>query len=589
MLLTRMSPRTEDERRPHDRVRDTGRGDVVLDLRLAAEVRQLRAGGIRDADVDDTADAGLPRGLEQHARVRDRTFEGRLPVGEADPVGVVERVDSVEARTSAARSRNCSCARSIRSESGSAGASRRVSVRTSRPRRSNSSAIARPVYENAPVTASITRATDGSAAITSLAIIPGCGRLRAASPCAAAAAAAARRGSRPFARKAATMPVRTSPVPAVADQASSATKTSTPASGEATIVSAPLSRQTQPKRSAARRTASSRCAFTHADSSPSSRASSPACGVSTARGPHSPGSSSCSASASSTTACAPAASSSARSDAASPLRPRPGPIARAAAFGGVVAPPPTDLDGLEQLRLDDGERAIRHGDGDVARVGTERRPCGQARGSRSARSAADHEHRACRVLVVFRPLARDEREDRRRDQLRRRHDRLEPDVGDDDLARVEETRRDDEPDLAAVEGDGQRLPGRPRPRPPRSKRRRRRARRPRRPSAPAALIRSIVAARLLARPAVETGSEECIDDHVRLLHGRRLDRVAALLAEDARGDPPVAAVRAAAADDGDPARVGNRCITSRATAAPARSISSPTSCPSSAALASSAV
>ena len=74
--------------------------------------------------------------------------------------------------------------------------------------------------------------------------------------------------------------------------------------------------------------------------------------------------------------------------------------------------------------------------------------------------------------------------------------------------------------------------------------------------APAALIRSIVAAASVARLAVEARPEERVDDHVRLLDRGRLDRVAALLAQDPRGDPAVAAVRAAAADDGDPARVG---------------------------------
>ena len=78
------------------------------------------------------------------------------PCGEAHPVRVVERVRARRAPpASAASSANWSCARSIRAASGSAGASRRVSVRTAPPRRSSSSAIARPVYENAPVTTSI--------------------------------------------------------------------------------------------------------------------------------------------------------------------------------------------------------------------------------------------------------------------------------------------------------------------------------------------------------------------------------------------------------------------------------------------------
>ena len=55
---------------------------------------------------------------------------------------------------------------------------------------------------------------------------------------------------------------------------------------------------------------------------------------------------------------------------------------------------------------------------------------------------------------------------------------------------------------------------------------------------------------------MEAGAEERVDDHVGLLDGDRLDRVATLLAEDACGDPAVTSVRAVAADNRDPARVG---------------------------------
>ena len=68
---------------------------------------------------------------------------------------------------------------------------------------------------------------------------------------------------------------------------------------------------------------------------------------------------------------------------------------------------------------------------------------------------------------------------------------------------------------------------------------------------------------LRTRLAVEAGAEEGVDDHVGLLDGGRLDRVAALLAEDAGGDPAVAPVRAAAADDGDPPSVGERAAAPR--------------------------
>ena len=79
---------------------------------------------------------------------------------------------------------------------------------------------------------------------------------------AVAPAAAARRASMPLARKAAIVPVRTSPVPAVASVAGPEPQTSTPSPGAATSVSAPLRRQTRPNCSTARPTASSRCAST---------------------------------------------------------------------------------------------------------------------------------------------------------------------------------------------------------------------------------------------------------------------------------------------------------------------------------------
>ena len=63
---------------------------------------------------------------------------------------------------------------------------------------------------------------------------------------------------------------------------------------------------------------------------------------------------------------------------------------------------------------------------------------------------------------------------------------------------------------------------------------------------------------LRARLAAEPRAEERIDDHVGLLDGRGLDGVATRLPEDARRDPPVAAVRARSADDGEPAGVGKR-------------------------------
>src|SRR5262249_58701372 len=74
----------------------------------------------------------------------------------------------------------------------------------------------------------------------------GGGASRDAMPCATAPAAAASRPSIPFERKAAITPVSTSPVPAVASDESPYPATSTPSSGAATSVSAPLRRTVAP-------------------------------------------------------------------------------------------------------------------------------------------------------------------------------------------------------------------------------------------------------------------------------------------------------------------------------------------------------
>ena len=132
---------------------------------------------------------------------------------------------------------------------------------------------------------------------------------------------------------------------------------------------------------------------------------------------------------------------------------------------------------------------------------------------------------------------------------------LEADVRDDDVTGVEEARRDREPELAAVEGHRQRrahgagsdLAG------GRIDARRDVDRDDRRAGGVDPLDRR---RRLLPRLAVETRAEERVDDQIGLLDRGRLDRIAALLAQDPGRDPAVAAVRAAAADDRDPARVG---------------------------------
>ena len=143
-------------------------------------------------------------------------------------------------------------------------------------------------------------------------------------------AAAAIRGSSPLERNAAMIPVSTSPVPAVA-RAGRPGQTIAPCPGAPTSVPEPFSRTTQPNRSTAWSSASSRWASTHEDSTPSRRASSPECGVSTVGAFRSNGSSSKRASAS-TTAGRSVSSSSRRTSALSPSpRPRPGPSASAPA------------------------------------------------------------------------------------------------------------------------------------------------------------------------------------------------------------------------------------------------------------------
>ena len=64
------------------------------------------------------------------------------------------------------------------------------------------------------------------------------------------------------------------------------------------------------------------------------------------------------------------------------------------------------LHGLEQLLLEDGQRVARSRDGDVAGVGAERRPGGEARGPGQPRRAADDKDRAGGVLRVARRAKR---------------------------------------------------------------------------------------------------------------------------------------------------------------------------------------
>tara|TARA_B100002003_G_scaffold84713_1_gene79193 strand:+ start:1041 stop:1343 length:303 start_codon:yes stop_codon:yes gene_type:complete len=79
----------EDHGRPEYRVRHSGSLDGVFDLGFAAKVRQRRVGHrVRDADVDDPANAGILGGVNQLPGVFSGTLVRELALGEADPVRV---------------------------------------------------------------------------------------------------------------------------------------------------------------------------------------------------------------------------------------------------------------------------------------------------------------------------------------------------------------------------------------------------------------------------------------------------------------------------------------------------------------------
>ena len=250
------------------------------------------------------------------------------------------------------------------------------------------------------------------------------------------------------------------------------------------------------------------------------------------------------------------------------------------------------LDRLEQPRLEHRQRLSRRGDGDVAGVGAERGHGGEARGAGQPARAADDEHRAractcCRraaargtsaqdvarderVLVSRRARARCRRPDRRRRGSARARRPGRP------------SGRGTSPSCAARDGRARR--------PRRSTRRRPKGRRPRRRDVRAAFIRSISAAASVARLAVEAGAEERVEDDVGAVEVVRLLGVATGLPQQARARSGRRRRSCRRRRRGDPPRRREQArAPSSATARPARSISSSTSCPASAARISSAV
>ncbi len=238
-----------------------------------------------------------------------------------------------------------------------------------------------------------------------------------------------------------------------------------PRPGAATSVSGPLSTTTQSNRWTAACTLASRRAAMSLDGTSRSRASSPSCGVST-RGPgQSAGSSWKSASASTTTGSSSCASSWRTSSCGPGPRPRPGPsataVARSASSRTVSVASLGDeprlvgqrpLHHLEQALFERRQGRLRHCDGDIAGVGAHRCPGGERRGAGEPARAADDEHVARRVLVVALASPRDREQELRGREPGHRLVLLEADVGDVDPTGVEAARRDDEAELAPVEG-----------------------------------------------------------------------------------------------------------------------------------------
>ena len=205
--------------------RNLVRPDDELETRVARMPHLAVAGGTHDDDARDgksrrSASALGDGGDAQRRCARAERRAG--DVGRAVPVRV--RLDD-RPQLRAVRGRRAACAR--------CGARRRG--------RSSARCGAR-FYAS----------TRGSASMRSPATRPArCGASTDASCCAAAPAAAATCASIPLARKAPTMPVRTSPVPAVASEGSPSAETMRPRPGAATSVSAPFRRTTQRKRSTA--------------------------------------------------------------------------------------------------------------------------------------------------------------------------------------------------------------------------------------------------------------------------------------------------------------------------------------------------
>ena len=257
------------------------------------------------------------------------------------------------------------------------------------------------------------------------------------------------------------------------------------------------------------------------------------------------------------------------------LRPSPGPSATASArsaaddhgvggarqqaAGRVLGQRP--LDRLEQPRLDHGQRRLRSGDRDVAGVGAERRERGEHRRAGEPARAAHDEHAARAVLRAGARLPRHLGEHGRRHEgvlVRRRR---EPDRRHLHGARVEAAGRDREPDLRGAKGDGDRgANGRARHLAAGGVHAGGHVDRDDRLSARVDALDH--PRRVLAWRLAEADPEQSVHDHVRPARLVRVTQLAESLdhrhvtagvLQDARADAAVAAVQAAAANDGNAA------------------------------------
>ena len=297
-----------------------------------------------------------------------------------------------------------------------------------------------------------------------------CGASTDASCCAAAAAAAASCGSMPFARNAPTMPVRTSPVPAVASDGRPSDDDEHARAGRgdervgaleqrrrSRSAPPPRARDGEPVRGDLLRLAAEQpreLALVRREHA-RRRASRPA-RARRARRRRRPSAARPRRAARRTSSFGPVAAAEPRAerDRARLLRELEHDVGGAVGDdAAVVGQRP--LHGLEQALLEHRQRRLGRGDGDVAGVGAHRRQRGERRRAGEPARAADDEHVARRVLVVA--LGRGAARGAGAPAPTRRCSVsacVEADVGDEHDAGVEAAGRDDEADLAAVERDG---------------------------------------------------------------------------------------------------------------------------------------